>query len=118
AYAGRRAPPSFRVFAFRLCELCGLCVKRRHSSEQRIDEWRDGARLREDDQQSEQHEDDDDRHEPVFLLLPQEPPELRKHATFAHTVLNTSASSAADRDSAPDTASSRGWRGVCARADP
>src|SRR5690349_24994944 len=81
------------------------------ASEQRVDERCDGARLREDDQQPEQHEDDDDRHEPVFLLLAQEAPELRKHATFAHTALNTSANNAADRDSAPDTASSRGWRG-------
>ena len=44
--------------------------------EQRVDERRDGARLREHDQQAEQHEHDDDRHQPVLLFLPQELPEL------------------------------------------
>ncbi len=38
--------------------------------EQRVDERRDRARLREHDQQAEQDEHDDDRQQPVFLLLP------------------------------------------------
>ena len=40
-----------------------------HDSEQRVDERRDGARLRKYDQEPEQDEDDNDRHEPVLLLL-------------------------------------------------
>src|SRR5438552_6944491 len=56
---------------------------------ERIDEWRHGARLREDDQQPEQQENDGHRHHPVFLLLTQKLQELRKHATLAHDNLST-----------------------------
>src|SRR6266849_3602092 len=55
-------------------------------SEQRVDERRDGARLREHDQQAEQHEHQHDRHEPVLLLLPQELPELREDTALAHGI--------------------------------
>src|SRR5712675_1803356 len=57
--------------------------------EQRVDERRNGARLREDDQQPEQHEHDDDRNEPVLLFLLQELHELRQDATLAHVMLSS-----------------------------
>src|SRR5262245_32469556 len=53
-------------------------------SEQRVDERPDHARLREDHQQGEKREDEDQRCEPVFLLAPDEPPELQKDVTGAH----------------------------------
>src|SRR4051812_10614542 len=74
--------------------------------EQRINERRDGAGLRENDQQSEQHEHDDDGHEPVFLFLLEKLEELPEDAAFAHFSLRTAAStgvaSAAAIRSLPD----------------
>src|SRR5204863_2676986 len=53
-------------------------------SEQRIDERRQGARLREHDQEAEQHEDDRDGNEPVFLFVPQEGEELDDYTGLGH----------------------------------
>src|SRR5579885_1802711 len=52
--------------------------------EQRVDERRDRARLREHDQQSEQDEHDHDRHQPVLLLLTEKREELRQDTSLAH----------------------------------
>src|SRR6476620_7871059 len=88
--------------------------------EQRVDERRDGARLREHDQQAEEHEHDDDRHEPVLLLLLEELKELSENATLTHCLppVSTSGRSACDCDSARGTATIRATCRGAARADP
>src|SRR5438128_10174750 len=54
------------------------------ASEERIDERRDRARLREDDEQPEQYEYDDDWNEPVLLLLAKELEKFGQDASFTH----------------------------------
>ena len=44
--------------------------------EQRVDERRDGAALREDDQESEEQQENDDRRQPELLAHPKKSPYL------------------------------------------
>jgi hypothetical protein len=46
--------------------------------EKRIDERRDGRKLRERDEQAQQDESPDERNQPVFLALARKPPQILK----------------------------------------
>jgi hypothetical protein len=61
-----------------------LQAARRYTSEDRVDERREGGRLRENEEHAHQDEDDDDREQPVFFVLAEEEPDFVGESELAH----------------------------------